>query len=108
VGDALGWFGFGPSPQVSPGHRHTLLSYPGDKPSGTLWQAQCTLAPLGQTAPPLMSHRCPTFAGASGGPLFPPSGAPRIAAVNVAETPDHNLGVQIGPAYAAWLAEVWR
>jgi hypothetical protein len=41
-------------------------------------------------------------------PTWPAGSAPRIAAVNVAETSTHNLGVVIGPAWSAWLSEVWR
>lgn len=114
VGDALGWFGFGPVTQDGSsalGREAALvrlLSYPGDKPVATMWQSDCT--PWGLTAAPgLLAHLCPTFAGASGGPMFTPDlQAPRIAALNVAETPDHNLAVAIGPAYAAWLADLWR
>jgi V8-like Glu-specific endopeptidase len=123
VGGALGWFGYGPAPDLpgapatAPGGdsgavpsqdgRRAFLSYPADKPMATLWRADCTPRLL-PASPALVAHDCPTFAGASGGPMFTPGAPPRITAVNVAETPEHNLGVSIGPEYAAWLDGVWR
>lgn len=120
VGDALGWFGYGAAmvdpaqggagiEQVARVGWHAMLSYPADKPTGTQWRGECAIWPL-TAAPDLIGHSCTTFAGASGAPMFPrdTNAAPRISAVNVAMTPDHNLAVMIGPAYAAWLNELWR
>lgn len=108
VGRSLGWFGLAPGPED--GSTVRLRAYPGDRPFGTMWQADCRLD-MSQSSramgwPGLVLHRCAAAPGASGGGMAAPSAV--IGAVTVATSREGALAVPMGPAQSAWALELWQ
>lgn len=108
VGRSLGWFGLALTPED--GSMVRLRAYPGDRPFGTMWQADCrldmALSTQAMTWPGLVLHRCAAAPGASGGGMAAPSAV--IGAVTVATSRDGALAVPMGPAQSAWALGLWQ
>ncbi|WP_114964591.1 trypsin-like peptidase domain-containing protein [Alkalilacustris brevis] len=114
VGDELGWLGFGPSEEIQ-GFDATILSYPGDKPFGTMWHSNCDVSLAPEYADDLIFvHFCQTYAGSSGGSLFahyPSQDEHRIYGINVAEVQGddgYNIAVRMNLPYFQWVVERWK
>lgn len=112
VGNELGWLGVQATEGMK-GFVATLLSYPSDKPFGTLWESACdvtfNVANLLEFV-----HYCDTFAGSSGGNMysyFPADNERLVMGVNVAEVPGpdgFNIAVRMNQPYLQWIIDLWR
>jgi V8-like Glu-specific endopeptidase len=114
IGQELGWLGFRAS-EGMPGFDATILSYPGDKPFGTLWHSACDVSFSEGLATNLaFVHFCQTYAGSSGGSMwayYPSEQQYRIYGINVAEVQGEdgfNLSVRMNEGYFQWISERWR
>lgn len=114
IGDDLGWLGFGATEDM-PGFVASILSYPGDKPFGTLWESNCNVSFGEGMADDLhFVHFCDTFMGSSGGSLYayyPLSNQRTVHGINVAEVPGpdgFNLAVRLNQPYFDWIVQRWK
>lgn len=106
AGDRLGWLGF----MVDDGSSFAaeILGYPGDKPSGTLWQSNCDIGSESFYDLYLV-HPCDTFAGSSGSSIYSlQSDGPYVRAINVAEDDVINYAVRLTPAYYDWVVSLLK
>ena len=68
IGDKVGWLGYGMLDDAAlTAASLNLMSYPGDKPAGTLWLSYCPVKSLTER---MVRHSCDTYQGASGGGLY--------------------------------------
>jgi V8-like Glu-specific endopeptidase len=104
IGDQLGWLGFGHEPNLG-NFAADIIGYPGDKPGGTMWQANCDIHPenVGEIT---FIYDCDTYPGSSGSSVFRYFQADQnriIYGVNVAETETFNIAVRLNEAYYNWI-----
>jgi len=105
IGNELGWMGYS---VYDPAYAFTanIVGYPGDKPDSTMWRASCDVD-LTRTAETTMDYDCDTWPGSSGSSVYdynPDTKQRAINGVNVASTPDFNIGVRLNWAYFSWVA----
>lgn len=104
IGDQLGWLGYGHDPELGD-FRANLIGYPGDKPEGTMWRADCEV-PKANVEEQTFHYFCDTFSGSSGASVYkydPQSQERLIYGVNVAESPQANFAVRINATYFNWV-----
>jgi V8-like Glu-specific endopeptidase len=101
AGEAVGYLAIGQDEPATLMAR--VYDYPSDKPDGTLWYVECSIAADAVTGA-YIAHTCDSRG--SGGPLLAvEDGSASIHAVNVAYDGTRGLAVRLNAAYAAWLAE---
>jgi V8-like Glu-specific endopeptidase len=74
-----------------------MVSYPGDKPDGTMWTQTCDV-PTKDFGDEVFKHSCDTAPGSSGAALYEDStgkGEWYIRGINVAEDDNNNYGLRI-------------
>ena len=109
IGDQLGWIPYGYDNNLGDFYAN-IVGYPGDKPSGTMWRANCDV-PSEAMADMWFQYLCDTYPGSSGSSvyIFNPQDKSRIVyGINVAESPDANTAVRINPTYFEWLEGLWK
>ncbi len=62
LGDQVGWSGYGYDNNLNNGDEITIIGYPGDKESGTMWSVRCPADFYNKE----IRHRCDTYGGMSG------------------------------------------
>jgi V8-like Glu-specific endopeptidase len=99
VGDMVGYL---PVEHGSPGaFTARVYDYPEDKPEGTLWFDECSVA-ADAAHESLIAHGC--LSRGSGGPLLSlADGSPILHAVNVASGEAGSLALRLDAAFSAWL-----
>jgi len=104
VGEQLGWMAYGYDNQLGDFYAN-IVGYPGDKPAGTMWRANCDV-----TAEAMQDmyfqYLCDTYPGSSGSAVYlynPETKERTIYGINVAESPNANTAVRINPTYFEWL-----
>lgn len=109
IGDSLGWLGYANYANLGD-FSANVVGYPGDKPGGTMWRSTCDV--LTENIDDIgFTYDCDTFAGSSGSSVYVYDSATkqRVAVgVNVAESPQSNVAVRLGPAYVEWINSVWK
>ena len=107
AGNQIGWMGFRVDDATD--LKATLLSYPGDKPDGTMWQSTCDVKP-DQFGDQVFWHDCDTYAGSSGGALWEDAGKGDlyIRGINVAEDDKVDYGLRITDAYFQFLQDNYK
>lgn len=104
VGDQLGWLGYGHDPRLGDFHAN-IIGYPGDKPAGTMWRANCDVS--SQAVQDMyFQYHCDTYAGTSGGAVYkydPQTQERTILGINVAESPNANTAVRMNETYFNWV-----
>ena len=107
AGNQLGWIGF----RVDDASQWaaTIIGYPGDKPDGTMWKAQCDIAP-DQFGDQIFYHTCDTFAGSSGSSMFEDAGGGDlyVRGINVAEDDKVNYGVRFIDSYYQFIIDNYK
>jgi V8-like Glu-specific endopeptidase len=104
IGEQLGWMAFGYDDNLGD-FTANIIGYPGDKPAGTMWRADCTVLQQNM-AEDYFQYDCDTFPGSSGSSVYkydPQADQRVIYGVNVAESPDANTAVRINRVYFEWL-----
>lgn len=104
IGEHLGWLGYGHDPELGDFHAN-IIGYPGDKPEGTMWRADCAV-PKTQIDEMIFFYDCDTFAGSSGSAVYkynPQTQDRVIHGVNVAESQQANFAVRVNETYFHWL-----
>lgn len=104
VGERLGWLGFGHDPDLGD-FTANIIGYPGDKPAGTMWRANCNIHPenVGDIT---FIYDCDTYPGSSGSAVYrydAQSQERTVYGVNVAETETFNIAVRLNEAYYNWV-----
>lgn len=104
IGEQLGWMAYGYDDNL-PGFTANIVGYPGDKPAGTMWRANCNVEPQNM-ADLYFQYDCDTYPGSSGSSVYrynPQNQDRVIYGVNVAESPTANTAVRINRVYFEWL-----
>lgn len=104
VGDQIGWMAYGYDNELGDFYAN-IVGYPGDKPGGTMWRANCDV-PAEAMQDMYFQYFCDTFPGSSGSSVYVYDQATRdriIYGVNVAESPNANTAVRINQVYFEWL-----
>lgn len=104
IGDDVGWMAYGYDNELGDFNAN-IVGYPGDKPAGTMWRANCDV-PAEAMQDMYFQYFCDTFPGSSGSSvyLYDPATRDRIIyGVNVAESPNANTAVRINQLYFEWL-----
>jgi len=104
IGEQLGWMAYGFDDNLGD-FTANIIGYPGDKPAGTMWRADCTVMQQNM-AEDYFQYDCDTFPGSSGSSVYkydPQADQRVIYGVNVAESPDANTAVRINRVYFEWL-----
>ncbi len=104
IGDQLGWMAYGYDNNLA-GFYANIVGYPGDKPAGTMWRANCDV-PKEAMADMWFQYLCDTYPGSSGSSVYiynPQDKSRVIYGVNVAESPDANTAVRLNATYFKWL-----
>ncbi|HWA18670.1 MAG TPA: trypsin-like serine protease [Devosia sp.] len=83
-----------------------ILGYPGDKPSMTLWRADCTI-PLSRKFPNYLMHECDAWPGMSGAGVYwvDPEGRRYLRGIFVGVSVSVNYALRINPLYMQWIKE---
>jgi V8-like Glu-specific endopeptidase len=107
AGNTVGWMGF--EADDASEMKATILSYPGDKPNGTMWQSSCDV-PAANFGDQVFWHTCGTYAGSSGSAMWIDDGKSNlyIRGLNVAEDDKVNYGVRIIGAYFQFIQENYK
>lgn len=109
IGDQLGWLGFGHDPNLG-NFTANIVGYPGDKPGGTMWRANCDIHPDNVDEVNFI-YDCDTYPGSSGSSVyryFSDTDERTVLGVNVAETETFNIAVRLNEAYFNWVAGLWQ
>ena len=104
IGEHLGWLGYAHDPQLGD-FIANIVGYPGDKPEGTMWRANCDV-PSMQITDMMFFYFCDTYAGSSGASVYKYDALTKdrvVLGVNVAESPQANFAVRINETYYEWL-----
>lgn len=104
VGEQLGYLPFGYDDSLGDFYAN-IVGYPGDKPAGTQWRANCDV-PAEALAQMYFQYQCDTFPGSSGSSVYryePSDQSRTIYGVNVAENKNANTAVRINELYYTWL-----
>lgn len=104
AGDKVGWMSYGYTDQPQSFYAN-IVGYPGDKPLGTMWRADCD-APLELMTDLTFKYQCDTFPGSSGSAVYKYDVEKKsrvVYGVNVAENPKANTAVRINRGYFEWL-----
>jgi V8-like Glu-specific endopeptidase len=103
VGEYVGWMAFGTNDALGD-FVANIVGYPGDKPTGTMWRANCDV-PAEAVQYMYFQYSCDTFPGSSGSSVFLEDAEHGhvIYGVNVAESPVANAAVRINHPYYDWL-----
>lgn len=104
IGEQLGWMAYGYDDNLSD-FVANIIGYPGDKPAGTMWRADCAVQQQ-HMADDYFQYDCDTFPGSSGSSVYkydPQADQRVIYGVNVAESPNANTAVRINRVYFEWL-----
>ena len=104
IGEQVGWMAYGYDNDLQ-GFFANIIGYPGDKPAGTMWRANCDV-PKQALADMYFQYLCDTFPGSSGSSVYkytPENDERTIFGINVAESPNANTAVRINPMYFQWL-----
>lgn len=107
AGNQLGWLGF----RVDDGSQWDakIIGYPADKPQGTLWKAECAIAPE-QFSDVAFWHECDTFQGSSGSAVYEESadGNYYVRGINVAGDEKVNWGIRLTESYFQFIADNYK
>ena len=66
IGNQTGWLGFAYEEPMSP-YIVNINGYPGDKPDGTMWHAECQISRIDREK---LFYPCDTFGGMSGSSIY--------------------------------------
>jgi V8-like Glu-specific endopeptidase len=109
VGTNLGWLGYANYDDLGD-FTANLVGYPGDKPMGTMWKANCEVH-AENIAPEYFQYDCDTFPGSSGSSVYAYDNNSKqriITGVNVAESPDANTAVRLNAANVQWINSLYK
>jgi len=109
VGTNLGWLGYANYDDLGD-FTANLVGYPGDKPMGTMWKANCEVR-AENIAPEYFQYDCDTFPGSSGSSVYAYDNSSKqriITGVNVAESPDANTAVRLNAANIQWINSLYK
>ena len=109
VGTNLGWLGYANYDDLGD-FTANLVGYPGDKPMGTMWKANCEVH-AENIAPEYFQYDCDTFPGSSGSAVYAYDNTSKqriITGVNVAESPDANTAVRLNAANIQWINSLYK
>jgi V8-like Glu-specific endopeptidase len=104
IGEQLGWMAYGYDNNLTD-FTANIIGYPGDKPAGTMWRANCSVLQQNM-AEDYFQYDCDTYPGSSGSSVYkydPQKDERVIYGINVAESPDANTAVRINQVYFEWL-----
>lgn len=105
IGEELGWLGYGHDADLG-NFLANIIGYPGDKPVGTQWRANCTVEKE-NVADLYFTYDCDTFAGSSGSAVYkydPETQERIILGINVAESEVTNVAVRMNQTYFQWVS----
>jgi len=107
AGNTVGWMGF--EVDDASEMKATILSYPGDKPEGTMWQSTCDV-PAANFGDQVFWHTCGTYSGSSGSAMWIDDGKSNlyIRGLNVAEDDKVNYGVRLIDAYFQFIQDNYK
>lgn len=107
IGEQLGWLGYGHEADLG-NFLANIIGYPGDKPVGTQWRANCTVKKQ-NVADLYFTYDCDTFAGSSGSAVYkydPETEERIVLGINVAESEEANVAVRMNETYFEWVSSL--